>query len=299
MMQKSAGRNSPYVQVSQTPLPPPAPIPAPTPASASKDVIASILPAAAHDNEIQGRVSALFGQIHRHIDTFYRDVHASITPSMEPELVRFGAKDVNMAELLQDCSSPTTALKHALAAYVLGITGPKNGDEGETLFPEELKGAQPHNVTSGPGTSHLPTFPPSHVVLTTVPDSNLSTALTLHRRLSVYLYTTSLSPSSSTSPRRRSWSFQSDIREAAEHFSLTFFPWANPGSDDQEKEDDLTRVISEALEIRVWLYGQPAEYEFRWDGVGTRGVVVSPELVRGDGQGGRGRVLVESGVAGL
>lgn len=58
-------------------------------------------------------------------------------------------------------------------------------------------------------------------------------------------------------------------------------------------------MIGEALECRVWLYGQPEEYGFRWDGVGTRGVVVSPELVRGDGQRGRGRVMVESGVAGL
>lgn len=153
MMQKSAGRNSPYVQVSQTPIPAPVPGPAPAAAQRSpKDVIASILPAAAHDNEIQGRVSALFGQIHRHIDTYYRDVHASITPSMESELVRFGAKDVNMADLLQDCSTPTTALKHALAAYVLGITGPKTANEGETLFPEELKSTS-HNITSTSGTS--------------------------------------------------------------------------------------------------------------------------------------------------
>jgi hypothetical protein len=140
MMQKSAGRNSPYVQVSQTPMP--APIPAPPPAK-SPDIIASILPAAAHEGEIKGRITALFSQIHRHIEAFYRDVHASITPSMEPELAKFGAKDVNMAEMLQDASSPTTALKHALAAYVLGITSPKSADNNanvnvETLFPAVL-----------------------------------------------------------------------------------------------------------------------------------------------------------------
>jgi hypothetical protein len=146
MLQKSAGRNSPYVQVSQTPLP--APVPAPAPIQQSpKDIVGSILPVPAHESEIQGRISALFGMVHRHIDTFYRDAHASITPSMEPELARFGAKDVNMAELLQDCSSPTTALKHALVAYVLAITGPKSGDEAETLFPEELKGASSHGDT--------------------------------------------------------------------------------------------------------------------------------------------------------
>jgi hypothetical protein len=49
------------------------------------------------------------------------------------------------------------------------------------------------------------------------------------------------------------------------------------------------------------LYGQPNEFDFRWDGVGTRGIVVSPELVRIDegDRSGRGRVVLESGVAGL
>lgn len=127
-----------------------------------------------------------------------------------------------------------------------------------------------------------------------IPDPSITTAQTLHRRLSVYLYTSSNPPS-------RTWSIQSDIREAAEHFSLAFFPWANPGSDDQEVENNLTRIISEALETRIWLFGQPVEYEFRWDGVGTRGLVVSPELVRQDseGQDGRGRVVLESNVMGL
>ncbi|KAJ4368934.1 hypothetical protein N0V83_006016 [Neocucurbitaria cava] len=156
------GRNSPYVQVSQTPMPAPtsAPaIPASTQQSNPAD-IASFLPPAAHENAIHSRVSALFGQLHRHVEMYYRDVHASITPSMEPELARFGAKEVNMAELLQECSSPTTALKHALVAYVLGITGPKKDDEGETLFPEELNGIRiqtRQNITAnGPlSTNHL------------------------------------------------------------------------------------------------------------------------------------------------
>jgi hypothetical protein len=129
-------------------------------------------------------------------------------------------------------------------------------------------------------------------------DAKLATAQTLHRRLSVYLYTASSNPHAAS---RRSWSAQSDIREAAEHFSLTFFPWANPVADDQEKEDDLTHVISEAMDTRIWLFGQPSEFVFRWDGVGTRGVVVSPELVKQDSNdgSGRGRVVLESGVAGL
>lgn len=73
---------------------------------------------------------------------------------------------------------------------------------------------------------------------------------------------------------------QSGIREAAEHFSLTFFPWANPVANDQDKDQDLTRLISDALDISIWLYGQPHEYEFDWEGIGRRGVLVSPGLVR-------------------
>jgi hypothetical protein len=128
-------------------------------------------------------------------------------------------------------------------------------------------------------------------------DPNVSTAQALHRRLSVYLYHSANVHSAS----RRSWSFQSKFREAAEHFSLTYFPWANPITDDQEKEDNLTHIISEALETSIWLFGQPSEFEYRWDSVGTRGVVVSPALVRRDAgdRDPRGRVVIEVGVIGL
>lgn len=288
MMQKGIGaRNSPYVQVSQTP------IPTPTPASTQQpnppDVIASILPAAAHESDIQSRVGALFQQIHRHVDTYYRDVHASITHSMEAELGKLGAKDVNMAELLQDCSSPTTAIKHALTVYVLGMTGPKNDDRQETLFPKELPSGQSHSY-NGTGTFFSHQYITFTDQLTQCPDSKLKTASTLHRRLSVYLFTAA-----------SSWNVQANIREAAEHFSLTFFPWANPAGDDRDKDEDLAGIIQEALETRIWLFGQPHSYEFRWDGVGQRGIVVSPQLARQadeDGERG-GRVVMESGVAGL
>ncbi|CAO2651029.1 Nn.00g093260.m01.CDS01 [Neocucurbitaria sp. VM-36] len=290
MQQKSVGlggRNSPYVQVSQTPIHAPAaapvaaPVAAPAPTQQSNAVdVAGFLPPAAHESAIHSRVSALFSQIHRHVEMYYRDVHASITPSMEPELARFGAKEVNMAALLQDCSSPTTALKHALVAYVLGITGPKKDDDGETLFPEELNGVRIQNGQDAATT-----------------DSNLTAATTLHRRLSVYLY---ISTSSISNPRR-SWAFQSDMREAAEHFSLTFFPWANPTASDQEREEDLARIISEALELRIWLFGQPFSYEFEWEGTGRRGVLVSPGLIRRANEQGEGerRMVMEGTVVGL
>jgi hypothetical protein len=69
-------------------------------------------------------------------------------------------------------------------------------------------------------------------------------------------------------------------RQAAAHFSLTFFPWANPTSNDQHRDEDLTRIIAEALECRIWLFGQPDVYEFEWEGTGMRGVLVSPGLAR-------------------
>ncbi len=137
-----------YFRVSEVPRSIPSPLPIAAQYSAPSDVT-SFLPPAASRDEIYQRVSSLFRQIHRHIETYYRDVHASITPSMGPELARFGAKGMNMAELLQDCSQPTTVLKHALVAYVLGITGPMNEQTGETLFPEELSNTRtPHGDMS-------------------------------------------------------------------------------------------------------------------------------------------------------
>jgi hypothetical protein len=178
---------------------------------------------------------------------------------MAPALSNFGAEGVNMAELLQDCASPTTALKHALTGYVSGITGP-----GESLFPSELNGVHGSNG-----------------------DPNILKAVMLNRRLGSWIYANT------------QHSEQAAVREAAEHFSLTFFPWANPGADDTEKDDDLTHVIAQAMETRIWLFGQPGEYVFRWDGVGTRGVVVCPEVVRVDGGSGREGVVLESRVVGV
>jgi hypothetical protein len=149
------GRHSPYVQVSQSliqaPLaahpPSPMPTPVPVPANASKNITA-FLPPAADNEEVSDGVTHLFTLMHEHVEKYYRDVNASITPSMEPDIAEFGAQEVDMAELLQECSSPTAALKHALVAYVLGITEPKQkGDNGGTLFPKELYAAHAEDDT--------------------------------------------------------------------------------------------------------------------------------------------------------
>lgn len=107
-------------------------------------------------------------------------------------------------------------------------------------------------------------------------DSNVVAAGSLLRRVSAYIYTTT----AGTRESRQSWMAQASAREAAEHFSLTFFPWANPTSSDQQRDEDLTFIIVEALEISIWLFGQPDRYEFQWEGAGRGGVLVSPGLVK-------------------
>lgn len=140
MVQKSAANGGPYVQVSQaqmrTPIPAPARVPAASP-QAVNGSLTGILPPAATEHDIGIRISALFAEVKRHIETYYRDVHASITPSMDSDLASFG-KDVDMLNLLQNCSHPTVALQHALVTFVLGITGPKQGGLEQTLWPSEL-----------------------------------------------------------------------------------------------------------------------------------------------------------------
>ncbi|KAJ4343090.1 hypothetical protein N0V95_006787 [Ascochyta clinopodiicola] len=289
MVQKSAATGSPYVQVSQTqmrtPVPVPARVPVPTPQNTHSDALAGILPPPASENDVQNRVASLYGQVHRHIDMYYRDVHASITPSMDSDLASFG-KDVDMLELLQNCSSPTVALRHALVAFVLGITGPRTGSE-QTLWPDEL----------------------AHVFNTQASDSpQVATAHTLHRRISAYLYThnNTLAPTAPSQSRLSNLSALSlsrktsaAIREAAEHFSLTFFPWADPAFGDQERESDLAGLIAEALECRIWLYGLASEWCFDWEVPGRGAVLVAPSLVvRDDGRAPR-RVVLNSSVVGI
>jgi hypothetical protein len=70
------------------------------------------------------------------------------------------------------------------------------------------------------------------------------------------------------------------MREAAEHFSLSFFPWASPEHEDQEKDNDLVRIISNALDIIIWLHGQPASYDFVWETTVRRATVITPGLVK-------------------
>jgi hypothetical protein len=98
----------------------------------------------------------------------------------------------------------------------------------------------------------------------------MSAAYILYKRLAVHLHATFTSTSQSR---------QTDIREAAEHFALTFFPWADPGYGDQEKVEDLVQIISNALDLVIWLYGQPFVYEFAWES-GRRGIVVAPGLIK-------------------
>ncbi|KAF2848817.1 hypothetical protein T440DRAFT_428048 [Plenodomus tracheiphilus IPT5] len=258
------GRNSPYIQVSQTPTRTPAVIPTPLPASAQQSEgvdVAAFLSPVASENKVYNRVMTLFRDCHSHVETYYRDVHASITPSMEPDLAQFGAKDINMAELLQDCSSPTTVLKHAIVAYALGITTPRSEEPGETIFPSELRSIFTQD-------DHSDSV-----------DPNVTAVSTLHRRLSVYLF----NAATSTTVSRRNMLTQSNAREAAEHFSLTFFPWANPSSSDRDRDDALAGLIHMALNLSIWLYGEPFLYEFDWEETGRRGVLVSPSLVRRTG----------------
>ena len=288
MVQKSVGSlgdmHSPYVQVPQIPLlarrPIPPAIPAPVNVGHTTYTdITGFLPPVARDSEVCDRVSALFEKMHEHIERNYRDVHASITPSMESGIASFGAKGVNMTEMLQECSNPTTALKHALVSYVMAITSSNKDEEHTgTLFPEELSSinSERHSSSSDPG---------------------VTAAASLLKRTSVYLYTST----SGTPESAQSWAIQSSAREVAEHFSMTFFPWANPTCSDQQKDEDLTSIIIEAREISIWLFGQPDLYEFEWGGAGRRGVLVSPGLVRrtnatGDEQETR---VVEGAVVGM
>ncbi|KAL5385935.1 hypothetical protein DPSP01_004371 [Paraphaeosphaeria sporulosa] len=254
----SKGEQPSYVQISQV-GPPPVLAAAILPTnrgvdlsdlSHSSDFLAAVLPPAADEQAVKSRVTAVFGQILQHVNDFYRNVHATLTPSMGNDLKKFCDSSVNLAEELEHSSMPTIAIKHALVGYLLSIIAPE-AEQQSTLFPAEVAGLRQDERSFES------------------PDDQA--AYILYKRLAAHLYAP---PISSLQSR------QSDIREAAEHFALTFFPWANPAYADQDKDENLVDVINNALDLSLWLFGQPYLYEWVWEDVGRRGMVVSPGLVR-------------------
>ena len=187
MVQKSAANGSPYIQVSQTQMRTPVPVPARVPVASPQsvnDALIGILPPEASEHDVGTRITALFAEVKRHVDTYYRDVHASITPSMDSDLASFG-KHVDMLELLQNCSHPTVALKHALIAFILTITGPGHSAGAQTLWPSELSSFMKPQDSGKPSVISM-----TDLELTCPTDSTrLATAQALHRRLTVHVYT--------------------------------------------------------------------------------------------------------------
>jgi len=265
-------KNTPYVQVSQSAAPLPAIAAAPATGnrdldlanlSNSSEFLARTLPPASDDHTIKSKVTALFGRFQRHVDSFYRDVHNTMTPTMASDLARFGS---DLVEILESSSFPTVAVKHALAGYILSIVSPEAEDQA-TLFPAEVAGLKENERASNPGmcNPYLPSQCSAHK------RAENQAAYILYKRLAVHLHF----PNAASLQSR-----QADIREAAEHFALTFFPWANPTFHEQEKDEELVQIISDALDISIWLYGEPYLYEFVWESVGRRGTVVAPGLMR-------------------
>jgi len=288
MLQKPAAAEhaatNPYVRVAAvTPLRKPIP--------PSSDALAAILPPSPSEHHVCSRLTALFGAVHTHIDTFYRDVHASVTPSMAADLALFG-RDVDMPALLQGCARPTAALKHALVAFVMERTAPpddlsSSSGSDTSLWPADLTQALSlHTSTPTPAS----------------PSSNFAAALALHRRLTIHLYTSLHSPSPQGLTRNSNYSTPSlslvspsALRAAAEHFSLTFFPWLDPSLDDSEREADLAETLSSALQCRMWLLGLEGAWGVEWQESGNGVVVVRPAVVV-SGEGGRKREVLGQSV---
>lgn len=154
------GKGTPYVEVSQNAVPAPVlstPV-APTKRGLdltnlanSSDFLAAVLPPAADEQMVKNKIVTLFNEISHHVDSYYRDVHATTTPTMESDLAKFGSGSINLLEMLQNSSMPTVAIKHALATYILSIVSPEAEDQA-TLFPTEISGLKENErSTQRPG----------------------------------------------------------------------------------------------------------------------------------------------------
>jgi hypothetical protein len=156
-------KNTPYVQVSQSSSIPPVHATAVTSEKRdvdlanlhnSSDFLAGLLAPAADEQSVRSKVAGLFKRFQDHVDSYYRDVHATMTPSMESDLARFGG---DLIEILENSSMPTVAIKHALAGYILSIVSPEAEDQA-TLFPAEIAGLKANERSSDAGTSSTTYF---------------------------------------------------------------------------------------------------------------------------------------------
>jgi hypothetical protein len=123
--------------------------------SHSSDFLASVLPQTADDHEVRERLGTLYDLVHLHVENYYRDVHVTLSASMEKDLSGFLTPE--SVKLLRGSVRPTVAIKHILMGHVLGITAPEvetgNRPE-EALFPRDIArvGSGNHaTITQSPG----------------------------------------------------------------------------------------------------------------------------------------------------
>ncbi|OCL04589.1 hypothetical protein AOQ84DRAFT_391451 [Glonium stellatum] len=228
----------------------------------SSDFLSSIITQTADDKTVKEKTAVLFDQVQLHVENFYRDVHVSIMPGMESSLLRFGSPTAlpeSLITLLNSSPRSTILIKHCLMSYILGVTSPFTaGSERSSLLPPEI----------------------SSVACRVSRDGNKIAKINgyiIWKMLTVHLNNELNSGSD-----KRSHNIAT-LRDAARKFSQPFSPWVNPKYGDGEREEHLVQVLNNAINLSVWLFGQPFLYDFSWDRQGSGlkgGVMITPGLMK-------------------
>lgn len=99
------------------------------------------LPQQADDAEVKRKLSTVLDQIDQHVENFYGNRAASMSPNWEAEISRFETNELSLplAACFQNSNVPMTLIKHCLAYHVFNLTM-SPGEHGTPLLPPEMAG---------------------------------------------------------------------------------------------------------------------------------------------------------------
>lgn len=100
--------------------------------------IDTFLPQQADDASIRQKVLILFDQVELHVDNFYSENSAQLTPEQEGKVSKFGTSVLTkpLAAVLETSPKKVTLIKHCLAYWMANLISPSSPSRG--LLPYEL-----------------------------------------------------------------------------------------------------------------------------------------------------------------
>ncbi|KAK5698364.1 hypothetical protein LTR17_023738 [Elasticomyces elasticus] len=225
------------------------------------------LPQSADDHTVRCAVKTLFDALQLHVENFYSRSPVEISEGIRAnlDLVQSTSTNVPVAELFARCASPLPIIKQCMCYAVAASIDP----------------------SAHPSQSLLPigwALPPSST--DPIEPSKPRAAAKRQAICTWRVLTAFLNSDPRNDPAYLAF-FDQKIAALVEQFTVAFRPWQKKGQGLDAAQQNLTVVLSNAINVAILLFSQASTFEFRWpsehehDVPYTRGaMIVVPEFVK-------------------